>query len=103
MRNNYKRSAPEIAGKLACAIGRAKKVAVSKSREIGRVAYLGLIMNIGSGRARKFKKERSGEGLDISVYGGAREKCCRLRIARNCVGGIFRPNNEYRKRSCVKI
>ena len=48
---NYKRSAPERAGMLVCAIRRTKKVAVSESREIASVAYLGQITNIGSGRA----------------------------------------------------
>ena len=40
-------------GILACANGHAKEVAFSESREIARVAYLGQITNIGSGRVRK--------------------------------------------------
>ena len=71
---NYQRSAPERAGILPCVIDRMKKVAVSKSREIARVAYLRQITMIGSGCARKLEKERSGEGQDISV----REKGCPL-------------------------
>ena len=43
----------ERAGIIACAIARAKKFAVSESREIARVVYLGQITNIESGRARK--------------------------------------------------
>ena len=31
------------------------------------------------------------------------EKGCPLRIAQNRTGGIFRPNNEYRKRSHAKF
>ena len=48
---NYKRSVPERAGILAHAIPHEKRVAVSELREIARVAYLGQITNIGSGRA----------------------------------------------------
>ena len=40
-------------GILACVNGRANVVAVSESREIVRVAYLGQITSIGSGRAQK--------------------------------------------------
>ena len=40
-RENNKWCAPGRAGILACAISYLKKVAVSKSREIARVAYLG--------------------------------------------------------------
>ena len=36
---------------LACAFGRAKKFAISESREIARIANLGQITNIGSRRA----------------------------------------------------
>ena len=50
---NYKRSAPRKAEILAFEIRRTKKVAVSDSRGIARVAYLGKLMNIGSGGARK--------------------------------------------------
>ena len=46
-RENYKRRAPDRAGIFACAIARAKKVAVSQSREIKWVAYLGQMRNIG--------------------------------------------------------
>ena len=85
----------EWAGILVCAIGRVKKVAVSESRGIVRVAYLGQIMNIGIGRARKLYKEHSREGRDISVSEWAREKVCRDGITRNRTGSIFRPNNKY--------
>ena len=50
---NYKRSAPERVGILACARSYRKKVAVSDSREIARIAYLGKITNIGSSHTRK--------------------------------------------------
>ena len=40
-------------GILACVDGRANVVAVSESREIALVAYLGQIMSIGCGRALK--------------------------------------------------
>ena len=43
-------------------IVRANKVALLEPREIARVAYLGQITIIGSGRVRKLKKERSWEG-----------------------------------------
>ena len=57
----WKRSPTEIMkgvlpggdGILASTIGRAKEVAVSESREIARVAYLGQIKSIGCGRALK--------------------------------------------------
>ena len=52
-RENFKWSALGRARILAYAIGRAKKVAISESDGIVRVAYLGQIMNIGSGRVRK--------------------------------------------------
>ena len=58
-RENYKRSAPARVGILACAIGLAKEVIVSESRDIARVADLVHIKNIGSGLARKLKTERS--------------------------------------------
>ena len=54
---NYKRSALRRAGILACTISYSKKVAVSKSREIARVAYSGRITNIGSSCARKLYTE----------------------------------------------
>ena len=82
-----------------CVNGRANEVAVSESREIALVAYLGQITSIGSGRAVKLKKELSREGRDICV----REKGCRLRIVRNRTGSIFRLNNENWKRSRTKI
>ena len=85
---NYKRSALGRAEILAYAIARVKKVAVSESREIARVAYLGQITNVGNGRARKLLKERSREGRDISVREWAREKVSRLGIARNRTGGV---------------
>ena len=53
VRENYKWNAPGRAVVLACVIGRAKTVAVSKLRDIAQVAYLGQIMNIGGGRVRK--------------------------------------------------
>ena len=31
------------------------------------------------------------------------EKGCRIRIAQNRTGSIFRPNKKYLKRSCAKI
>ena len=52
-RENFKRSTPGKAGILASVIARAKMVVVPESREIAQVAYLGQIMNIGSGRTRK--------------------------------------------------
>ena len=52
-RENYKGSSPWRAGILASSIARVKKVAVSESLEIARVAYVGQITNIGSGRAQK--------------------------------------------------
>ena len=52
-RENYKRSALGRVGILARVIGRAKKVAVSESCEIARVAYLGQITTIGSDYAQK--------------------------------------------------
>ena len=64
---NYKRSAPERAKILACAIAPAKKVVVSESREIAWVAYLAQITIIRSSRARKLWKERSWNGQDIIV------------------------------------
>ena len=50
---NYKWSDPERIGILAYAIGHAKRVAVSESVEITRVAYLGQITNIRSGYTLK--------------------------------------------------
>ena len=100
---NYKRSAPGKVEILACTIALVKKVAVSKSREIARVAYLGQITNIGSCCARKFEKERSQEEQDISVGDKLLEIDCRLRIARNRSGRIFRSNNEYWKQSRSKV
>ena len=49
-------------GILATADVRANGVAVSESREIERVPYLGQIKGIGTGRARKLRKDGSGEG-----------------------------------------
>ena len=59
-RENYRRSAPRRAGILACAIGPAKKIAVSESREISWIASLGQITIIGSGCARKYKRSAPG-------------------------------------------
>ena len=95
MRENYKRSASERVGILACAVVRVKKVDVFESCEIARVAYLGQITNIRSGRVQKLYKERSREDKDITMSNWAREKSCRIKIARNRTGSIFRPNNEY--------
>ena len=53
MSENYKTSAIRMAEILACEIGLVKKVDVSESREITRVAYLGQITNIGNGCAQK--------------------------------------------------
>ena len=47
-REKFKMSTLGRAEVLACAIGRAKKVAVSESCEIAWIAYLGQITNIGS-------------------------------------------------------
>ena len=74
MRENYKRRAFERTWILACPIGHAKKVAVAESCEIARVAYLGQIINIGSGRAQKLPKGRSREDRDISMRDWACEK-----------------------------
>ena len=71
---NFRRSALRGVGILSCAIGRAKNVTVSESREIARVTYLVQITNIGSSHAGK---ERSREGQDISMSDWAREKTCR--------------------------
>ena len=60
---------------LACAIAQAKNVASSESREIARVAYLGQITNIGSGRTRKFKGSASERAkILLSVIGRARKR-----------------------------
>ena len=88
---------------LACAIGHVKKVAVLESHEIARVAYLGRITSIGSGRVCKLLKERCREGRDISVCDWASEKGCCLRIARNRTGSTLRPNNKYWKKLNAKI
>ena len=100
---NYKRRTPGVAGILAYAISYSKKGAVSESREIVRVAYLGKIMNIGSSRTRKLKKERSREGWDISLHDCARESGYRLGIVQNGTGSIFRANNDCWTRSHAKI
>ena len=80
-----------------------KKVAVSESREIAWVAYLGQITNIGSGHAQKLDKECSREGRDISVRDKLFDIGCRLIFARNRTVSIFNPNIEYWKQSSVKI
>ena len=80
-----------------------KKVAVSESHEMARVAYFGQITNIGRGRAQKLLKECSREVRDISVCGCAREKGWYLRITRNRIDSKFRPNNDYRMQSRAKI
>ena len=102
-RENYKSSAPWRARILAYAINYTKKVAVTKSREIARVAYLGQITNIGSYCARKLIKERSRGGRDISGHDCLWENGCHLKIARNSTGSKVRPNNEYWKWSRAKI
>ena len=65
-RENFKRSAIGRARILACTIERSKKDAAAESRGIARVAYLGQIMNIGSGRAKKIIKGVLPEGLGYS-------------------------------------
>ena len=95
-------SAPEWTEILEWVIGCAKMVAVSESRGIALVAYLGQITNIGSGRVQKLLKESSRECRDISVRDWARENGGRLEILRNRMGSIFRPYNEYWKRSRAK-
>ena len=72
----------------------AKRVSVSVSCEIKRIAYLGHITNSGSGRAQKLQMERSRECRDISVRDWGREKGNRLRIARNRPCSIFRPKTN---------
>ena len=52
-RENYKTSAPGTADILPCAISYLQKVAISESREIARVEYLGQKTNIRSGWVRK--------------------------------------------------
>ena len=52
---NYKRSALGRARILASVISYSKKVTVSESREIARVAYLGKITIIGCGRMENYK------------------------------------------------
>ena len=103
MRENYKKSAPWRARILACAIARTKMDAVSESREMALIALIGQIMNIGSGRARKFQMERSRDGLKISMRDKLLEKGCSIKITRDRTGSIFRPNNEYWKWSGEKI
>ena len=90
-------------GILLCAIGRAKKVAFSESCDVARVAYFGQITNIGCGRGGKLVKELSREGRGISVHDCAREKGCRLKIARNRTRSIFRPNNDDWEQSREKV
>ena len=41
-------------------------------------------------------------GQDISVRDKLLEKGCSLRVARNRMDSIFRPNKEYKKQSRVK-
>ena len=102
-RENYKWSALERAEILALAIAREQKVAVSESREIARIVYLGQITNIGSSRAQKLLMKHSRGCRDISVHDKLLEKGWRLRIAQNCKGSIFRSNNEYWRQSRTKI
>ena len=52
-RENYERSASVSVRILACKISNYKMGAVTESREIARIAYLGQITNIGSGRVQK--------------------------------------------------
>ena len=99
---NNKGCAPRRNGILPCAIGRAKKVAVSESREITWVAYLGQITNIGSSRARNYKSRAPRRaGILVCASGRAKKGCC-LKIARNCTGSIFTRNNEYWNWSSTK-
>ena len=74
MHENYKRRAPKSSVILACTIVRVKKLAVSESREIVQVAYLGKLTIIRSDRARKLLNERSKAGRDISVHDKLLEK-----------------------------
>ena len=82
-RENYKKCALGRAGILACTIACAKKVAVSESREIIRVAYLGQKLILEAVACKNY--ERS-----------ACERAGMLACA-------IRPNNEYWKQSCAKI
>ena len=85
-------------GILPYAIGCAKKVSISESREIALVAYIGQITSIKSGC-----KERCQEGQDIRVGDWARKNVCRFRIARNHTCSIYRQNIEYWKRLHANI
>ena len=76
MRENYERAALERAWILACAIWRAKRLAVSDSRGIARAAYLSQITNIGIGCGRKLYKERFQEGQDIMREWVRKKSCC---------------------------
>ena len=60
MHENDKSSTPGRAGILARAMGCAKNVAISESREIARVAYLGQITNIGSGWRENYERSAPG-------------------------------------------
>ena len=73
---NYLKKGTGWAGILASAIARAKKVIVSNSWEIARVAYFGQITIIRSGRTRKLYKECCREVRDISVHDKLLEKGC---------------------------
>ena len=63
---NSRRRALGCISKLTSVSADAKKVRVSELREIAPIAALGQINNIGSERARKFKKECSREQLQIN-------------------------------------
>ena len=48
-------------------------------------------------------RENYKKGRDVIVSDWARENGCRLGIARNRTGSIFRPNNKYWIQSRAKI
>ena len=60
VRENYKMSAPGMTGILVCAIRYLKKVAVSESREITRVAYMLQITNIEAVSHENYKRSAPG-------------------------------------------
>ena len=80
-RENSKMTAPGSNGKLTNANARAKKVVVLELHEIALIASLDQINNIGSNRARKFKKECTWEQRQIEEHERSREKGSCLRIA----------------------
>ena len=79
-------------GKLTSVSARGKKVAISKLREIVKVASLGQINKIENDCAGKYKKECSREQRKINEHERAREKGSSFKIARNRTSSIIRPN-----------